>query len=170
MRRTSLSLVFVVGVLLAGCGSGDPSVDRAEARTIRALDADGVPGELHGLTVEREDVDETFDATKRPYIDGLVLFSLRDGDRLMATLQVGRFADDAEWTSSRFRSSLLATIGGGSPRELRMDDQEVFITSGDRQGLAVWFKDQHMFVLSTREDFDFPRGLLRDATDLEVGS
>lgn len=167
MRRLVVP-ALALALVLTACGGGDPEVERAEARTISALDAAGVPGKLHGLTVDREDVDDTFESAKRPYIDGLVLFSLRDGDRLMATLQIARFADDAKWKTGRFRSSLLATIGGGSPRELRMGDQEVFITAGDRQGLAVWFKDQHMFVLSTREDFDFPRGLLRDAIDLEV--
>ena len=167
MRRPVVA-ALVLSLALAACGKGDPSVERAEARTIAVLDADGVPGTMRGLTVEREDVSDTFDTAKRPYIDGLVLFSLRDGDRLMATLQIARFADDAKWTTTRFRTSLLATIGGGKPRKLRMDDQEVFITAGDRQGLAVWFKDQHMFVLSTREDYEFPRGLLRDATDLEV--
>ena len=49
-----------------------------------------------------------------------------------------------------------------------MGEQQVFILAGDRQGLSVWFKDQHMFVLSSREDFDFPRSLLRDAIALEV--
>jgi hypothetical protein len=168
MRRAPVAIVLALGLALGACGKGDPSVERAEARTIGALDADGVPGTMRGLTVEREDIEDTFESAKRPYIDGVVLFSLRDGERLMATLQIARFADDAKWKTSRFRSSLLATIGGGKPRELRMDDQQVYITAGDRQGLAVWFKDQHMFVLSTREDYDFPRGLLRDATALEV--
>jgi hypothetical protein len=166
MRRAAV--VLVVALLLGACGKGDPSVERAEARTIAALDADGVPGTLRGLSVEREDVEDTFETADRPYIDGLVLFSLRDGERLMATLQIARFADDAKWRTNRFRTSLLATIGGGKPRQLRMGEQEVYVTAGDRQGLAVWFKDQHMFVLSTREDYEFPRGLMRDAIELEV--
>jgi hypothetical protein len=171
MRRLpAIVAALVIGVTsLAACGGGDPAVERAEARSIESLDTPGVPGVLHDLKVKREDLDDVLDDAKRPYLDGMALFSLRDGDRLMATLQIGHFAPDAKWKTSRFRSSLLATIGGGNPRRLRMDDQSVYLTSGDRQALAVWFEDQHLFILSTREDYDFPRGLLRDATELVVG-
>jgi hypothetical protein len=167
MRRL-LPALLAAGVLLTACGKTDPAVERADERKVEALDAPGVPGELHGLAVKRENVKSALTSAKRPYLDSAVLFSLRDGDRLMATLQIGRFADDARWRDADFRHSLLATIGGGAPRELRMGDQRVYLTSGDRQALAIWFKGQDLFILSSREDYDFPRGLLRDATALTV--
>jgi hypothetical protein len=169
MRRLSVALVAIsVASALAACGSTDPAVSRANDRKVSALDAPGVPGTLHGLTVKREDVKSALSSAKRPYLDSAVLFSLRDGDRLEATLQIGRFADDARWRDPSFRSSLLSTIGGGSPRKLRMDRQYVYLTSGDRQALAIWFKGGDLFILSSREDYGSPRGLLRDATKLAV--
>ena len=167
MRRLAPALL-VVGLAMTACGSKDPVVERADQRKVAPLDAPGVPGELHGLKVKRENVKSALTSAKRPYLDGAALFSLRDGDRLMATLQVGRFADDARWTDDDFRGSLLSTIGGGSPRELRMGDQRMYLTSGDRQALAIWFKGRDLYILSSREDYDFPRGLLRDATSLQV--
>lgn len=169
MRRLSAVLVaLAVASALAACGSSDPAVSRADERKVTALDAPGVPGTLHGLTVKRENVKSALSSAKRPYLDSAVLFSLRDGDRLEATLQIGRFADDARWRDSSFRASLLSTIGGGSPRKLRMDRQYVYLTSGDRQALAIWFKGRDLFILSSREDYASPRGLLRDATKLAV--
>jgi hypothetical protein len=169
MRRALVTgLLVVAGLTLSSCGPTDPAVKRAEAREIKALDAPGVPGTLHGLRVKRENVKDALESAQRPYLESLALFSLRDGDRLMATLQIGHFAEDARWRDSEFRSSLLLTIGGSAPRKLRMGDQEVFLSSGDRQALGIWFKGRDLYILSSREDYDFPRGLLRDATELEV--
>jgi hypothetical protein len=169
-RRAAAVLgAIALAVALAACGD-DPAVSRAESRKVAALDTPGIPGTLHGLEVKRENVKDALSSTKRPYLDGAALFSLRDGDQLMATLQVGTFASDARWDDAEFRSSLLSTMGGSQPRALRMGDQTVYLSSGDRQALAVWFKDGAMYILASREDFDFPRGLLRDALDLEVSS
>jgi hypothetical protein len=167
-RAAALTAVLALVPILGACGGTDPAVSRADERTVAALDAPGVPGTLHGLTVKRENVKDAISSAKRPYLDGVVLFSLRDGDRLEATLQIGHFASDAKWHDPDFQSSLLTTMGGGSARKLQMSGQSVFLTSGDRQALAVWFKGDNLFILASREDYEFPRGLLRDAIDLEV--
>jgi hypothetical protein len=169
-RRVLVPVVLVLALSLAlgACGKGDPAVSRAEARKVTALDAPGVPGTLHGLKVKRENVKDALKSAKRPYLDSAALFSLRDGDQLMATLQIGHFAEDARWRDADFRSSLLSTMGGSAPRRLRMGDHSIYLSSGDRQSLAIWFSDRSLFILASREDYDFPRGLLRDALELKV--
>ena len=56
-----------------------------------------MPASSTGSTVEREDVAEHARGRQAPvHRRRSALFSLRDGDALQATLQIGRFADDAE--------------------------------------------------------------------------
>jgi hypothetical protein len=161
--RRLLPILVVVAALLAACGNENPQVRDADARKIVALDAPGVPGTLRGLAVVKEDIAGTVDKAERPYFEAVSLYSLREGDQLQATLQLGRFAEGTPYQRSGFRSSLLATIGGGAAKELRMGQDQVFLTSGDRQSIAVWFRGRHVFILSSREDYRFPRSLLREA-------
>lgn len=156
------------GLLLSACGGGDSAVGRADERVIEPLDVDALPAEMLGLSIEREDIEEILNATKRPYLQAASLYSLREGDELQATLQIGAFADDAEYAEDSFRRSLLATLGGGSIRELRVGGRPVFLTTGDRQQVAIWFEEDLMVVLSTREEFEQPRTLLRNALELEL--
>jgi hypothetical protein len=43
----------------------------------------------------------------------------------------------------------------------------VFLGSGSRQSVAVWFDGPTMLVLSAREDYDQSRALLRALVDME---
>jgi hypothetical protein len=116
----------------------------------------------------KEDVTKALDDARRPYFDAASLYSLREGEQLQATLQVGRFAEGSRYEERSFRHSLLATIGGGSAKELRMGDEQVFLTSGDRQSIAIWFQGRYVFILSAREDYRFPRALLREALAVKL--
>ena len=166
MRRSVLLLLASAAGLLGACG-GNAAVERAEAREIAALDADRLPSELLGLQVKREDIAEVLDSTKRPYLDEAGLYSLREGETLQATLQVGHFADGVDHTLPEYREKLLTTVGGGSIRELRLGDRQVYLTTGDRQQVALWFEGAYLMVLSTREEYETPRSLLRAALELQ---
>lgn len=167
MRRPALRalvLALVIGALGA-CGES-AAVEQADARAIAAIDADRLPSELLGLQVKREDISEVLDKAKRPYLDEAGLYSLRAGETLQATLQVGRFADGVDHTRPEFRDKLLNTVGGGSIRELRLRERQVYLTTGDRQQVALWFQGSYLMVLSTREEYETPRALLRAALEL----
>jgi hypothetical protein len=151
-----------VAPLLAACGDENADVKAADARKVAVIEP-AVPKSLRGLTVQTEDISTSLEGVKRPYFDGISFASLREGEKLQATLQIGRFAEGTRYRSGAFRSSLLATIGGGSAKQLRMGDDRVYLTSGDRQSIAVWFRDRYVFILSSREDYEFPRSLLREA-------
>lgn len=161
----ALCVALTLGALGA-CGES-AAVEQAEAREIAAIDADRLPPELLGLQVRREDIADVLDGTKRPYLDEAGLYSLREGETLQATLQVGRFADGVDHTRPEFRDKLLNTVGGGSIRELRLGKQQVYLTTGDRQQVALWFQDSYLMVLSTREEYETPRALLRAALELQ---
>lgn len=162
-RASLIGLTLVMSVGFAGCSDGD---GQAEATTdgLDVLDADFVPEELFGLSVETEPLPESIENVEGSYLEAVRLYGLRD-DALVATLQVGRFDPDADFRSEGFRRALLEQIGGTRPREIRVGDQTVFLTTGVRQNLAVWFSNQHMMVLGIREEFTRPRGLLRSALE-----
>jgi hypothetical protein len=167
MRRLVLLTVTAAMVLsVAACGRGNPEVEAAEARTVSVLDLPAAPGELNGLAVVKEDISKTVEDARRPYFDATVLYSLRQEDRLQATLQVGRYAEGTRYADSDFRRAFLNTVGG-SPKQLRMGDDRVWLTTGDRQAISIWFRDRHVFILSAREEYQFPRTLLRSALEIQ---
>ena len=173
IRRRALAGVLAVAGLaatLGACGGGgdDAFAEQALAGTeIQAVEGDLLPPEFLGLAVAKEDVAGSLASTKRSYVEATSLYSLRDGDLLQATLQVSRFTAKAEHSTPAFRNSLLNQIGGTRPRTVRVGDDTVYLTSGTKQQLAVWFRDRYMLILATREDYPTPRTLIREALQVE---
>jgi hypothetical protein len=125
-----------------------------------------VPDNLLDLAVQKEDV-SVVENTKRPFVEAVGLYSLRRDDLLQATLQISRFTEEADATSTKFRQSVVTQIGSTTPRLFRVGDRTVYLTTGRRQSVAVWWEDRYLFVLSSRDDYETPRGLLRAALDIE---
>ena len=100
------------------------------------------------------------------YLQASSLYSLRRGDVVQATLQISRFEPKAPFDQDKFRRAFLVQLSGTPPLEYRLGGQTVYQTAALRQRLAVWFKGQQVFVLSTRDEFDHPRDLIRAALAL----
>lgn len=167
--RIGSTAAFVALVLgSVACGGDDAATKAAESRVIVPLEASPVPPSLNGLKVAEEDVAETLEGAKRPYLEAATLYSLREGDALQATLQVGRFAPGAKYDDADFRLTLVNRIGSGGARDYRMGDDTVWLSSGDRQSIAVWFDEDYVFILSTREEYLGSRALLREALAIEA--
>lgn len=167
LTRKGFAGLALAATIAVGCGGGDDAAtSAADRRTIAALDADGVPGELNGLSVVRENISDTIEAARRPYLDAAVFFSIREEQTLQATLQIGRFANDVDAADEDFQATLLAAIGGAGVKELRMGENRVWLSTGDRQQIAVWFTADDVYILSTRDDYEFPRSLLRAALEV----
>jgi hypothetical protein len=154
--------ILVVAMLAGACGGKSSA---AVPRKVVHL-TPNLPSELQGLSVHPESTSQA-EGVKRPYIDGVALFSLRKGPLLEATLEVGRFSTDADYKKPGFRSTVVAQIGVTVPQELRMGDRAVYLTSGRKQSLAVWFKDRYFFILTSRDDYATPRTLLRTALEIQ---
>ncbi len=165
-RLTAGALVVILAVLTAACG-GD---DTAAPTKIELLPNDLLPASMAGLRVAPEDIEGTVKGAKRQsYLDSAGLYSFRtEDDLLQATLQVSRFDEQARYQDPDFRQSVLLQIGSTVPRAFRMGDQTVYLSTGRRQNVVIWFKGKYLFVLSTREEFGRPRTLLREAIDLEL--
>ena len=121
-----------------------------------------------GLQVQSEDVSKTLSELKRSWAEGVGLYSFRREELVQATLQINRFNDNANYEDAGFRRQILQQIGGTAPRQIDVGDEDVFVTQSTKQTLAIWFEDEHLFVLSIRQDFEKPRSLLRAALELQV--
>lgn len=166
-RLAACALFAFVATVASGCGGNPIAGLGARGEDIEQLPADAVPSELLGLKVTQEDMTTSLAGSKDSYVDGVGLYAYRsEDDLLQATLQVSKFIDDARYRDAGFRSSVVAKIGGSVPRVVRLGDQRVYLTTGSKQQIAVWFRDQYLFVLSSRDDFTQPRALLREALEI----
>ena len=157
----------IAALTSAACGGDDASDESTAAKDIEQLRADLVSGDILGLQTRQEDQKATLENAKRSYVDAVGLYSLRREELLQATLQITRFNENADFEDRGFRRSLLDKIGGSAPREVRMGADTVYMTSGTRQKISVWFRGRYLFILSTRDEFEQPRTLLREALEIE---
>ena len=166
-RRGARALAAVAALTLALGACGGDGDGEAEASVAPGdLDADFLPSQLLDLTVEKETV-ESVEAARGTYLDGLGLYSVREGDLLQATLQVGRFSEEAEYTDDTFQRAIVNQLGASAPTADRRGDQRVWLTTGKSQRVSVWFEQDMFFVLAVRDDFEQGRTLLRETLELD---
>lgn len=166
MRGRGRLIALAAGWLLVlgpACGSG-PTSAAAEKGTLNI----SLPSQILGLTVQQEQLAKGMDDVERPYFDALALFSLRENDLLRASLEMGRFNSLARPDSKGFRNQLLGKIGSREPRSMRVGSETIYVTAGNQQAIFVWFDGDGFFVMTTHQDFVFPRTLLRRILDLNL--
>jgi hypothetical protein len=167
MKLARAAAVLAVASLLLGSACADTkSAERDAATKVKALPPAAMPAELLGLTVAPEQVHELSDAANA-YVDQAALFGLRKGELLEATFQISRFNSHAQPQDPKFRQRVLANVGGSLARKARMGDDEVYFTSAAKQVIAVWFRGRSLFIMSIREDFPFPRTLVRAGLEVQ---
>ena len=166
-RLRLLGVVALAALALAGCTRSDASVAPTPGKAVKTLDLPNLPPDLLGLKLAREDVSDDLAKVPKAFIDSLSLYSLRHNDLVMATLQVSRFNDGADVNAQKFRQTVVNQIGSTAPRTVRLGGETVYLTTGTKQSIGVWFKDRYLFVLATRADYDQPRTLLRKALELK---
>ena len=164
LPRRGAALVLGGALALAPACGGEP--EKVGATKVEVFDASIVPAQLGGLTVSVEEVGGATQV-KDPFVEAVGLYSLREAELLQGTLQVSRFAENADSEQARFRSSVVQQVGSTVPKAYRMGDRTVYLTAGKRQSIAVWFEGRYFFVLSMREEFERPRALLREALEIE---
>jgi len=164
MRGRAVAAAVALAVTLAACGGGGDD----ETTAIATLPDDTLPASILGLTVEAEDVSERIEGADRSYVEAAGLYSLREGERLQATLQVTRLNDEADTGDERFRLAIVNQIGSTEPKAFRMGEDTVYLTASKRQSVAVHFSERTFVVLSTLETYESSRSLLREVLELEL--
>ena len=168
-RPASVLLALAVAAAgLAGCGRSDAAADPVAGKKVKVLEMSSLPAEILGLAVQREDVAGSVARVNSTFVEALGLWSLRSDDLVQATLQVSRFSDGARYDEADFRQSVVNQIGSARPRTFRLGKRTVYLTTGTKQSIAVWFKGAHLFVLASRSDYDEPRTLLREVLEIDL--
>lgn len=162
-----LMTLALAGAALSACGESGAAVAPVEGSQVEVLELDSLPAEVLGLAVEVEDVAGPVAEVESTFIDALGLWSLRSDELVQATLQVSRFSDGARYQVEEFRQAVVNQIGSVRPRTFRLGERTVYLTTGTKQSIAVWFKGRHLFVLASRADYDQPRTLLREILEIE---
>jgi hypothetical protein len=166
-RLRTVGAVVAAALALAGCSRSDASVRPTPGKAVKALDIPNLPPDLLGLKLAPENVSDDLAKVPAAFVDALSLYSLRHNDLVMATLQVSRFNAGADVKAEKFRQTVVNQIGSSAPRTVRLGSDTVYLTTGTKQSMAVWFKDRYLFVLATRGDYDEPRTLLRKALEIK---
>lgn len=177
LNRRLLGALALVATLAASpaCGRSDASPEPTAGKKVKQLDLGALPARLLGLEVRQEDVAGTVAKVDATYLAGLGLWSLRKipepgsggGDLVQATLQVSRFNEAARPESKTFRQTMVNQIGSTKPKAFRLGKRTVYLTTGTKQSIAVWFRKDYLFVLASRADYGQPRTLLRAALEVE---
>lgn len=162
MFRAPLVLGISALLLFTACGENQPDVVGAVtgARRVSAQQVT-MPSQVLGLQVAPEDISKQVSDAKRPYIESVGLFSLREGDLVRATFQVSHFNPLARPDDPDFRSSIISLLGASRPEIVRVEDMTVYVTTGTDQNIFIWFRGRGFYVLTTHQQYEFPRTLLR---------
>ena len=158
--RLHLSVaVTALAVLAAACGTSAPKGETS----VKELPKDTLTGTYLGLTIHREDVrDKLKEQQANAYIAGVGLYSLRDGDRLEATLQVSQLSSAARPKDKKFQEQVANQIGGTKVQAFVMGDHAVYRSSQRKQSLTSWFDGRYFMILAVRDSYPTPRSLLRE--------
>jgi hypothetical protein len=162
--RRLVALLLLLSVALGACGGAKA----AERRKIEPLTADLLPPTINDLEVRKEEVGTTIRDQERTYLEAVGLYSFRKKDLLQATLQISKFAPTAKYRTDKFRQAIIGQIGTTVPRQAVMGGHTVWVTSGKKQSVVIWFTGPYVLVLSTREDFTQSRKLLRSLLEVKL--
>jgi hypothetical protein len=169
MRARSGWLALLAALVLSSCvAESSASTAPGAASKPEPIAADLLPAEMGGLTVAPEDVRALVKkAGPESYLASTRLWGLRTGERLRATVQVGRFVADADPANPDFRLRIVGQIGQAAARRRVLHGQDVYVTASNEQALYVWFRGRALVVLSVASDFTQPRRVLREALELQ---
>lgn len=155
-------LVALLALSAVACGAA--SATGTPGRQLQDIDTSVVPSTLNGLQVTHEDIRSTLvKGGANTYLSAAGLFSVRRQNVVQATLQISRFNSTAKPANTKFRQAILNLLGSGAPTPVTLGTDTVYLTTGNKQRVFVWFKTAYLMVLSVRDDYDQPRTLLREA-------
>jgi hypothetical protein len=160
--------VLVAVAALAGACGGGTEVSGVQGSAIEPIPPEALPDHVQELTVRVEDMGKQLALAEDTYVQSAGVFSLRAGELVQATLQVTRLTDDFDYHDAVKRTSLANRLGGSRAEILRLGDDVVYLTQGQRQQVALWFRGAYLYLLSTRRDYSKPRSLLRSALEIDV--
>jgi hypothetical protein len=154
-------MLAAVAATVVACSSS--TVKGTSGAQIADISASALPPTINGLSVAREDIRSTIAKGSDTYVAAAGLFSMRAQDVVEATLEIAELTSAARTDSPTFQLALASQVGGSTPDTARVADVTVYFTNATKQRVYVWFRPHTLYVLSVRDDYTAPRGLLRDS-------
>jgi hypothetical protein len=138
--RTRLAAVaLVLGALGAGCGGGGAGPERTPSKVALELVPDTVNEGAFRLTED----DKARDAFSAIGSEALVadgrLFAIRDGDRLVGTLQLSTMKTKVDLTDDDQRASVISNVLPGTRETISVGPVSVIQAAGADKTVFVWF-------------------------------
>jgi hypothetical protein len=154
--------ITALAVLLLGAACGGSNPKGTAASDIKQLPEDELSGTYLGLHPQREDVGGSLSNQEaNAYIDAVGLYSLRNKERLEATLQISKLSSKARPRDVKFQTLVANQIGGTKVQAYVMGGHNVYRSSQRKQSLTSWFAGEYFMILSVRDTYTEPRALLR---------
>lgn len=160
-RPILLAIAMAMLFLSAACTSGQDPGAAVESEIV-ALDV-SLPARLLQLDVAKEQIAGRMGLVPANYAQAVALFSLRKAKLLQATLEIVRLRASVAPPSRAFQASIANQIGSVAPGRLNVGGHTVWLSTGTKQRIALWFDDDHMLVLAIRDDYSSWRSLIRRA-------
>ena len=149
-RSWLLAVALVVAALGGACGDGGGGPDRAPSKVALEL----VPDTLNDgafRVAEDEKAREAFSTVGSEALvaDGR-LFAIRDGDRLVGTLQLSTMKTRVDLTDEDQRESVISNVIPGSRATISVGPVSVIQAAGADKTVFVWFGRDMFQVLQLK--------------------
>jgi hypothetical protein len=143
-------MALVVAALGAGCGGGDAVAERAPSKVALELVPDSVNDGAFRLT-EDEKAREAFSelGPEALVADGR-LFAIRDGDRLVGTLQLSTMKTKVDLTEDDHREKVISNVIPGMRETISVGPVSVIQAAGPDKTVFLWFARNMFQVLQLK--------------------
>ena len=164
-----MAAIVVAAVALAGCGDDGSTED---VMIPEKVDTSLAPAALSGGALSlREDNDATKAFGRLPdnalVADGR-LYAIRDGDRLVATLQMSTLVPEVDLTEPGRYQEIADKLLPGVKSELSVADVPVFEFATEDKTVYVWFGRQMFQVLQLKGLGVEPEKVLAELIDHQL--
>ena len=155
LRPATSTLVLVLAVMttLTGCVQ-QVQLSAADAQSV--LPATLVPDTVKGFSFRPEpEIEQTYNSVDDSLMALGRIWSVRDGETVQGSLQVGVFKDGLREREDELRKGVLKSIGSGNWELTRLGKERIYVSRVAGQALKLWFSPttQYYELLVTPEAF-----------------
>ena len=138
-RRVAVVALVLIALVGGACGGDDGGDEPAPAKVPLEL----VPDRLNGGAFHLAEDDTAREAFSNVGTDALVadgrLFAIRDGERLVGTLQLSTMKPRVDLTDEDHRQSVINNVIPGGRETISVGPVSVIQTLGDDKTVFLWF-------------------------------
>jgi hypothetical protein len=166
----TIAALGLATVVLSSCGRGEPKAVVVPEK----VDTQLVPPGLGGGTLVLDEDGKAKDAFAKLPKNALVadgrLYSIRQSERLVATLQMSTLLPEVDLTDPKRHDEIVGKLLPGVKQELRVAGLSVFQVAGDDKVVYVWFGRQMFEVLQVKGSKIEPEAVLAEIIGYQQAS